>query len=531
MCPVATNGVDKQGIDLNGVQVKQSLSDANETVNKGVYDPTTLSTVDADLAIGNIKSGITIFGFAGSTNVLDISDANATVAQVLAPNTFYAVGPPKKTGTMPTVALNPALNSYPAGYHAGAVSLTAVDADLATGNIKSGITIFGVAGKTEVVDTTTGSPIAAIRMRTSDVGWANGIQYTGSGTKTLSPANDTVNEGYYVATTLHAVDADLASANIKSGITIFGLTGPATVQDISAANATVAQVLASNTFFSVSGTIKTGTMPTVALAAGNSAYPTGYHAGAASLQAVDANLAVGNIKSGINIFGFVGTYDNSATPILATDIKTGEEGWVNGTKVTGSGTKTLNPANDTVNAGYYAATTLHAVDADLAVGNIKLGVTIFGFVGTYGGAGVLSQDALNQAYSTLDTSGGTAVNCKYVTKTGDAEYDLATCTTTFNAASMTVGVATAELWEKASRNDSKFRLYMDGTLVTETALSASYHDRAWALGTRALSGSKICKATLYVANAAGQVSVIGTQYNGVTYAANASIAVGSIKIT
>lgn len=66
MSPVAINGVDKQGVDVNGVQVKQSLSDANSTVNKGVYEATLLETVDVDLAVGNIKTGITIFGKVGT---------------------------------------------------------------------------------------------------------------------------------------------------------------------------------------------------------------------------------------------------------------------------------------------------------------------------------------------------------------------------------------------------------------------------------------------------------------------------------
>jgi hypothetical protein len=50
-------------------------------------------------------------------------------------------------------------------------------------------------------------------------------------------------------------------------------------------------------------------------------------------------------------------------------------------------TKTLSAANDTVAAGYYAATTLHAVDADLAAGNISTGVTIFGINGSASGGG------------------------------------------------------------------------------------------------------------------------------------------------
>ncbi len=76
----------------------------------------------------------------------DVSGADAAVGEVAAPKTFFSIAPPIKTGTMPTVALDPALNAYPAGYHAGAASLTAVDADLVQLNIKLGHTIFGVVG-------------------------------------------------------------------------------------------------------------------------------------------------------------------------------------------------------------------------------------------------------------------------------------------------------------------------------------------------------------------------------------------------
>ncbi|MBF0205235.1 MAG: DUF1566 domain-containing protein [Desulfamplus sp.] len=46
-------------------------------------------------------------------------------------------------------------------------------------------------------------------------------------------------------------------------------------------------------------------------------------------------------------------------------------------------TQTLSDANATVNAGYYAATTLNAVDTDLVSTNIKSSVDIFGTVGTF----------------------------------------------------------------------------------------------------------------------------------------------------
>ncbi len=77
---------------------------------------------------------------------VSVADADALVTDVKDPKTFYAVAAPRKTGTMPTVAILDNNPAYPAGYHAGAASLAAVDAHLAVGNIKNGVSIFGVAG-------------------------------------------------------------------------------------------------------------------------------------------------------------------------------------------------------------------------------------------------------------------------------------------------------------------------------------------------------------------------------------------------
>lgn len=136
----------------------------------------------------------------------------------------------------------------------------------------------------------------------------NGNLVAGTGTQILDPANENVAAGYYAVTTLSAVDGDLAAANIRSGVMIFGFTGPATVQEIGASDALVGNVMDTVTFFSVTGGIKTGTMPTVALAAGSSAYPAGYHAGeGGGLVAVDGDFVAGNIKNGVVIFDVTGT--------------------------------------------------------------------------------------------------------------------------------------------------------------------------------------------------------------------------------
>ncbi|MFA5779928.1 MAG: DUF1566 domain-containing protein [Elusimicrobiota bacterium] len=64
-------------------------------------------------------------------------------------------------------------------------------------------------------------------------------------------------------------------------------------------------------------------------------------------------------------------------------------------------TQTLSAANETVSAGYYAATTLSAVDADLAVGNIKTGVNIFGKAGTLTSGAVPDTDQTTSYTATV----------------------------------------------------------------------------------------------------------------------------------
>ena len=171
----------------------------------------------------------------------DVASIKSTVEDIAA-----AMGGPQ--------TLAPANDTVTAGYYA-ATTLHAVDADLAVGNIKTGVVVFGFTGTYDVEVT---NPVAAGRMKTGDVAFVNGTKITGSGTKTLDPANDTVTAGYYAATTLHAVDTDLIAGNIKSGVTIFGIAGAATVRDISDADAVEADVALNKTFYSITGAKKTG---------------------------------------------------------------------------------------------------------------------------------------------------------------------------------------------------------------------------------------------------------------------------------
>lgn len=153
-----------------------------------------------------------------------------------------------------------------------------------------------------------------------------------------------------------------------------------------AGDAVAADVLEGKTFSNKDDVGVTGTMATQSLSANSTTVPAGYYH-ATTLNGVDSDLATGNIRSGATIFGVAGkteVVDTTSGDVVAGEILSGKKAWVDGVEVTGTiPTQTLSPANDTVAAGNYAATTLSTVDTDLESGNIKSGTTIFGVAGTY----------------------------------------------------------------------------------------------------------------------------------------------------
>jgi hypothetical protein len=125
---------------------------------------------------------------------------------------------------MPTRTLLAGTAVVQAGYYA-ATNLTQVETELATANIRAGAELFGVPGKTEVVDTTSGNAVSA-EILLGKRAWVDGAELVGSmPTQTLSPTTAAVPLGFYGATNLTQVDVDLASNNVKGGVTLFGVAG------------------------------------------------------------------------------------------------------------------------------------------------------------------------------------------------------------------------------------------------------------------------------------------------------------------
>lgn len=191
----------------------------------------------------------------------------------------------------------------------------------------------------------------------------------------------------------------------------------------------------------------------------------------------------------------------------------------------------LSAANETVAKGVYVATTLSTVDTDLAVGNIKDGETIFGFLGTFeGAAGALAVDTSGYAESSLARDGfvsAAAINYKDISAGGDL--DIVSVTPTFDASSLAFGAGIFySSCDTASK--MKIRLFMGGVQVAESAYltAPSPPEMENVSGFRALSGSQICKLTAHNYGAGTQQyrSVVDTGAPLETQ----GIAVGSVKL-
>lgn len=304
---------------------------------------------------------------------------------------------------------------------------------------------------------------------------------------------------------------------------------------ITQGSALVGEVMQGETFYAGSSILLTGTLPTVALAPGSSAYPQGYHVGdGGGLPAIDGDLVTANIKNGIIIFNVAGHVDVrnvSDANALVAEVKTGRTFYaVGGARKTGTmATVALAAGANAYPAGYHAGeASLTAVDGDLAAGNIKDGITIFGVLGTFTG-GALAEDITGFGICALTGAGSYSSYDFYQVVGASADLDLATTTDVYDADSMAVAVGAAHLHtDQVDRH--KLRVYMDGTLVAETgyvitATAATYV----AVGTRALSGSKICKVADHNHGGASAIYMFGARPSG--NIVGASIGVGSIKKT
>ena len=230
-----------------GSLAAQALSADSATVSAGFYNATTLPTVDSDLATANIKSGTTIFGIAGDSNVVNTSSGDAAITDILSGKKAWVDGQ-EITGSIANCSsegsqscyvagsyyagtqqsIDNATTSQSAGYYSAFDLVINGDADLAAGNIKSGSTIFGIAGDSNVADTSSGNATSG-DIVSNQIAWVDGFEITGSfasatATATTTGVEITPSAGSWLSKVTVAITNLIASV-IKKGETVGGVAG------------------------------------------------------------------------------------------------------------------------------------------------------------------------------------------------------------------------------------------------------------------------------------------------------------------
>jgi hypothetical protein len=152
------------------------------SIPAGYYNGDGIVEGDIDLVSDNIRAGVTIFGVDGDLDVVDTSSGDAVASEIAGGKVAWVDGA-EITGSMVNqgaIELAPGVDPViiPAGYHNGA-GFVQGDADLISGNIRSGITIFGVAGNPNVVNTESGDAGAG-EILVGKKAWVDGVELTGT---------------------------------------------------------------------------------------------------------------------------------------------------------------------------------------------------------------------------------------------------------------------------------------------------------------------------------------------------------------
>ena len=370
----------------------------------------------------NIKKGVTILGVVGDATI-DMTDATATPDDIVAGKTAY-LRDGIATGTMinnGAISITPSSSEQiiPAGYHNGKGKVRAVsasvDSNIQSNNIKKGVTILGVTGNLDVLDTSDATANRSTILIGSTA-YVNGEKITGimpnNGRLTYQPSirAQAIPTGYTsggsIAAVTHTIDENIKPGNIKKGVTILGVEGNLTSTgiDTSDATATPDKIISGYTAYvddeKITGTMSDRGSLTITPRTSSLNYSGGYYSSVrvnAVTASIDSNILAENIKQGVTILGVAGT-------LISQDIE----------KVT----ETITPVStsDIVRTNkYYSRLTVQRVtsniDSNIQPLNIKKGVTILGV------EGALEQD-INYQAGTLTVLSSRYINYSPVWKEG-----------------------------------------------------------------------------------------------------------------
>lgn len=310
-------------ININGLGAKNILDSKGNAVLSGKLMANGVYSLRYNGTAFILQGEGGDYGTAGAAQVLTgyTIGTDAGIVSGTMPNQGAATLTPSGTGAVP----------IPAGYHNGSGVVSQVSVPAA--NVKAGTTIAGVAGTmpdrgaTNLTPSGTGTvaipagyhngsgvvaqvsvPAGNVLTGTTIAGVAGTMPNNGAPTITPGTSNQGIGAGYYSGGTVVG-DPDLVSGNIKSGANIFGVPGSSTVVDTADANLDPAYLLTGYSGYD-DGQLKSGTMPnrgapTWTPGTSNQGLAAGYYSGGTVIG--DPELITSNIRSGVNIFGVIGS--------------------------------------------------------------------------------------------------------------------------------------------------------------------------------------------------------------------------------
>lgn len=311
------------GAVINSLEINPLVTQQYITPPSGIngYSPITVNAVtaaiDSNIQPENIVVGKEILGVSGIA-----VESNETTLEV--------------TPTTSTQTLTP--TSPYTGFNEVSVNAVtaAIDSNITSENIKSGVSILGVSGN--VVESNETS--LNITPSTSAQSITPSSPYTGY---------DEIN----VSAVDSSIDANIIPANIVNGVEILGVTGNADV--LNGSTATVTPTTSQQTVEPIS---PSNGLTSVTVNAVTSA--------------IDNNIVPGNIKSGVTILGVNGSVTEANETTLSVTPSTSAQQLTPTNPYTG-----FNEVNvDAVTS---------SIDANITSGNIKSGVSILGVNGSLEG--------------------------------------------------------------------------------------------------------------------------------------------------
>jgi hypothetical protein len=384
----------KSGVTIAGVSGSLGNCGADGVAGCVVVGPTMAAAVTTGIG-SKILSGSTIAGVSGNVTL-------PAAGKVLT-GTQYGVFGTGSTGTLTLPAAAYVLSGSGSFGDPGAAVTPTLTLPV-VGDVFAGIQ-YGAGGTSSTGTLTLAS---AANVRTSQGAFGRGGN---SVTPTLADCASDGATGCVAVTGYKAANmTNVTEATIRSGVTIAGVTGnfPSATHPLSDASATTdLSSLAASTsagsyeWWSSNGTRYTGTIsdagtinPTTATQTFNtSVYRTFTVAG-------NGNLTAANIKNGTTIFGVTGAYPSSTYPLAGADNTADLDFATFDAKI-----------KSTVDFEWFDAAGnryTNTGDADIAAGNLKDGISIFGTAGTLIGGPYCTGDGqtscvTSSRYKSMDT--------------------------------------------------------------------------------------------------------------------------------